>query len=186
MTRSVLIGCLSVLILLVGLSNSAAQTQVLRPDLQKVGTAVETYFQKTKPDWRHESVLPATPPGGQPSPYVAIHFWAVEKCEIAERSVADAKTDKPPVSCRIKLAIYESDSASAALEGLTNFASKQRTATALLVGDKGYVWRGENIVFIKDKFTFWLSVDLRGRDHTKNMDLMKSLAKQIGDVVAAR
>jgi len=173
------------LLLFVAPANSIAQS--LRSDLDKVSTAVETYVQKLKPDWHHETALPPTPPGGQPSSDVAIHFWKSEKCAVAELIIDGVNTGKHPVSCLIKLAIDQSASPSAARERIANFVRDEPSATVILVGDKGYVWRGGDIVFIKGKFTFWLSggLHLRVGDFTNNAAFMEALAKQIADAAPA-
>ena len=162
--------------------------QALRPELEKVSRAVEAYVQKHKPDWSHKTSLPPTPPGSQPSPDVAIHFWSSEKCAVAELVIDGVNTGKHPVSCRIKLAIDQSKSPFAARERLANFVREERSATVLSIGDKAYVWNRGDIVFIKDKFTFWLSggLDLRVGDFTNNAAFMEKLAKQIADAVPAK
>ena len=166
--------------------DSAGQT--LRPDLEEVSRAVETYMRTQKPDWRHKTALPPTPPGSQPSPDVAIHFWSSERCVVAELIVDGVNTGKHPVSCRIKLAIDQSESAYAARERLANFVREERSATVISVGDKAYVWHPGHIVFIKGKFTFWLSggLDLRVGDFTNNATFMELLAKQIAGAVLAK
>lgn len=159
--------------------------QLLRPDLEKVSKAVETYVQKRKPDWRHETALPPTPPGSQPSPDVAIHFWSSEKCVVAEVSIDGVNTGKHPVSCRIKLAIDQSTSPAAARQRLADFVREERSATVISIGDKAYVWSRGDIVFIKGKFTFWLSggLDLRVGDFTNNAAYMEKWAREIADAV---
>lgn len=161
--------------------------QTLRPDLEKVSRAVEAHVQKQKPDWRHENSLPPTPPGSQPSPDVVIHFWSSERCVVAELSIDGVKTGKHPVSCRIKLAIDQSESPSVARERLAKFIAEERSATVIAVGDKAYVWNRGDIVFIKGKFTFWVSggLDLRVGDFTNNAAFMEAFAKQIADAVPA-
>src|SRR6185436_13199231 len=127
-------------------------------------------LQTNKPGWRHETALPPTPSGGQPSPDVAIHFWSSEQCAVAELVIDGVNTGKHPISCRIKLAIDESASPTAARERLANFVREERGATVIPVGDKAYVWNRGDIVFIKGKFTFRLSggLDLRVGDFTNN------------------
>ena len=162
--------------------------QSLRPELEKVSRAVEAYVQTHKPDWRHETSLPPAPPGSQPSPDVAIHFWSSERCVVAELIIDGVNTGKHPVSCRIKLAIDQSESPSAARERLAKFVREERSATVISVGDKAYVWNRGDIVFIKDKFTFWLGggLDLRVGDFTNNAEFMEKLAKQIADAVTTK
>lgn len=89
--------------------------------------------------------------------------------------------------CRVKLAIYQGPSASEARTGLSNFVLGERSASAISVGDKGYVWGGSNLVFIKGKFTFWLSggLDVRVGDFSYNAEFMEKLAKEIADAVPA-
>jgi hypothetical protein len=185
MYRKLLTIHLSALLLSVTSSNAAGQS--LRPDLEKVSRAVETYFEKNRLDWRHETALPPTPPGGQPSPDVAIHFWSSEKCVTAELVIDGVNVGKHPVSCRIKLAIDQSPSASDARARLTNFVRDERSASPISAGDKGYIWRGGDVVFVKGKFTFWLSggLDLRVGDFTSNPDFMVKLAKEIADAAPA-
>jgi len=177
---------LTICVLLVAaFCNAAAQS--LRPDLEKVSRAVETYLQTHKPAWHHETALPPTPPGSQPSPDVAIHFWSSEQCAVAELIIDGVNTGKHPVSCRIKLAIDQSASPTAARERLATFVREERSATVISVGDKAYVWSRGDIVFIKGKFTFWLSggLDLRVGDFTNNAAFMEALAKQIADATPA-
>ena len=161
------------------------QGQSLRPDLEKISRAVEEYMQTHKPDWRHENVPPATPPGSPPSADVVIHFWSSEQCVVAEVIIDGSNTGKHPVSCRIKLAIDQSTSPATARDRLAKFVRDERSATVTSVGDKAYVWNRGDIVFIKGKFTFWLSggLDLRVGDFTNNASFMEKLAKQIADAV---
>jgi len=137
-----------VLALLSCIASSNSSAQSLRPELEKVSSAVEAYVQKLKPDWHHKI-------SEQPSPDVAVHFWNSEKCAVADLTIDGAHTGKHPVPCLIKLAIDQSASASAARERLVSFARDEPSATVILVGEKGYIWR-EGVVFIKGKFTFWL------------------------------
>lgn len=173
------------LCLLVASSYSAVNGQSLRPDLEKVSRTIESYIHRTRPGWNHETVPPATPPGQQPSPVVVIHFWTSEKCLTAEVIIDGASSGKQPVSCHIKLAIDQSSSASAARTRLSDFVQQEPSASPVQVGDKGYVWRGSDVVFIKDKFTFWLSgvLDLRVGDFTKNREFLEKLAKELADNV---
>ena len=159
--------------------------QSLRPELEKVSKAVEAYMQKHKPDWSHKTSLPPTPSGSQPSRDVAIHFWSSEKCAVAELVIDGVNTGKHPVSCHIKLAIDQSESAFAARKRLADFVLEERSATVISVGDKAYVWNRGHIVFIKDKFTFWLSggLDLRVGDFTNNAAFMEKLAQHIAEAV---
>jgi hypothetical protein len=57
----------------------------------------------------------------------------------------------------------------------------------LPVGDKGYVWNGSNVVFIKGRFTFWLSggFDLRAGDFTIDNEFKEKFAKEIAAAVDA-
>ena len=179
MHRKLLAIYLTALLLLVTASNAAQQT--LLPDLEKVSRAVETFVQKNKPDWQHKASLPPTPAGSQPSSTVAIHFWSSEKCVTAELILDGVNVGKHSVPCRIKLAIDQSESAYAARERLAKFVLEEPGASAIPVGEKGYFWRGGHIVFVKDKFTFWLSggLDLRVGDFTDNSEFMLKLAKEI-------
>lgn len=162
--------------------------QSLRPDLEKVSKAVESHIQKHKPNWLHETALPPTPPGSQPSPDVAIHFWSSEKCVVAELILDGVNTGKHPVSCRIKLAIDQSTSPFAARKRLADFVRDERSARVISIGDKAYVWSHGDIVFIKGKFTFWLSggLDLRVGDFTNNPAFIEKWAHEIADAVPAK
>ena len=180
MLRRLLTACFFVLVVV---TNSAGQS--LRPELEKVSKAVEAYLQTHKPGWRHQMATPPTPAGSQPSPDVAIHFWSSEKCVEAEVIIDGVNTGMHPVSCRIKLAIDQSESSAAARERLAKFVRDERSATVIPIGDKAYVWNHGDIVFIKDKFTFWLGggLDLRVGDFTNNAAFMETLAKQIAEAV---
>lgn len=161
--------------------------QSLAPDLDKVSKSVEHNFRQKRSEWKHETVPPAMPPGSQPSPDVVIHFWSSEKCLTAEVIIDEVSLGKHPVSCRVKLAIDQSPSAAAARERLSNFVLNERSASAIPVGDKGYLWRGSDVVFIKGKFTFWLGggLNLRVGDFTNSREFMEKLAKEIADAVPA-
>ena len=163
-------------VLLAAFAGSSGQS--LQPDLDRVSRAVETYIQQTRSDWRHETAPPATPPGVRPSPDVAIHYWSSEKC------MTDVGNHQ--ISCRIKLAIDQSASPSVARDRLAEFSRRERTASAISVGDQGYTWRG-GIVFIKGKFTFSLSgrLDSRVGDFTNNAAFLETLAKQIAGAAPA-
>lgn len=156
-------------------------------DLDKVSRSVENSFRQKRPEWKHKTVLPATPPGSQPSPDVVIHFWSSEKCLTAEVVIDGVSAGKHPVSCRIKLAIDQSESAAAARTRLNDFVLNEGSASSMSVGDKGYVWRGSEVVFVRGKFTFWLGgeVQLRVGDFTNNREFMEKLAKEIADAVPA-
>lgn len=182
MYRSFLTVCLLAIAVGVDLAG-----QTLRRDLEKVSKAVEAYFQKHKPDWRHETPLPPTPPGSQPSPDVSIHFWSSEKCVVAEVTIDGVNTGKHSVSCHIKLAIDQSASPYAARKRLADFVHDERSATVISIGDKAYAWSRGDIVFIKGKFTFWLSggLDLRVGDFTNNAAYMEKWAREIAEAVPA-
>ena len=158
-------------------------------DIDKVSESVEGYFRQKRPGWKHETAPPATPPGVQPSRDVAIHFWSSENCLTAEVRIDGASHGARPVPCRFKLAIDQSPSAAEARTRLSNFVLNEPSAnaTAIPAGDKGYIWRGNHVVFVKGKFTFWLDggVDLRVGDFTINREFTERLAKDIADVVAA-
>ena len=175
------------LCLLLASAASPLVGQSLAPDLEKVSKGVENSFRQKRPEWRHETVPPATPPGSQPSPDVVIHFWSSEKCLTAEVIIDGVSSGTQPVSCRVKLAIDQSPSASAARARLSDFALHERSASPVAVGDKGYFWRGTELVFVKGKFTFWLGggLDLRVGDFTNNREFMEKLAKEIADAVPA-
>ena len=175
------------LCLLLVCASSPLAGQSLEPELDKVGKSVEGYFRQKRPGWEHSTAPPATPPGSQPSPNVAIHFWSSEQCLTAEVIIDGVSSGKQAVPCRIKLAIYYSPSASEARTGLSNFIFREQSARAVPVGDKGYVWGGSNLVFVKSKFTFWLGggLDMRVGDFTYNGEFMERLAKEIADAVPA-
>lgn len=175
------------LCLLLASEASTLAGQSLARDLDKVSKSVENSFRQKRPEWKHETVPPATPPGSQPSPDVVIHFWSSEKCLTAEVIIDGVSSGKHPVSCRIKLAIDQSESAAAARTRLNNFVLDESSASSISLGDKGYVWRGSEVVFVKGKFTFWLGGDVRLRvgDFTNSREFMKKLAKEIADAVPA-
>jgi hypothetical protein len=181
MHRKLLAIYLTLLLLSVTVSNAAQQT--LLPELEKVSRAVETFVRKNKPDWHHKPSLPPTPAGSQPSATVAIHFWSSERCVTAELLIDGVNVGKHPVSCRIKLAIDQSESAFAARERLAKLVREEPSASPIPVGEKGYTWRGGHIVFVKGKFTFWLDggLDLRVGDFTNNSEFMEKLAKEIAN-----
>ena len=171
---------------LVGAASTLAG-QSTAPELEKVSKSVEDSFRRKRPEWKHETVPPATPPGSQPSPDVVIHFWSSEKCLTAEVIIDGVTSGKHPVSCRIKLAIDQSASAAAARARLDDFVLHEQSASPISLGDKGYRWRGTDVVFIKGKFTFWLGggVNLRVGDFTNNREFMEKLAKEIADALPA-
>ncbi|HEV2802564.1 MAG TPA: hypothetical protein VGW12_18980 [Pyrinomonadaceae bacterium] len=174
-------------LLLTTTASSRFNGQSLAPDLAKVSKNVEGYFNQKKPGWKHEIVPPATPPGSQPSPNVVIHFWSSEKCLVAEVIIDGVRSGEQPVPCRVKLAIDQSPSASAARERLGNFVLDEKSASPITVGDKGYVWRGSEVVFIKGKFTFWLggNLELRVGGFTNNREFMERLAREIAEAAQA-
>ena len=161
--------------------------QSLAPDLAKVSESVEGYFSQKRPGWKHETVPPATPPGSQPSPDVVIHFWSSEKCLMAEVIIDGVRSGEQPVPCRVKLAIDRSPSASAARERLGNFVLNEQSASPIPIGDKGYIWRGSEVVFIKGKFTFWLggSLELRVGGFTNSREFIEKLAREIAKATPA-
>ncbi|HEV7906415.1 MAG TPA: hypothetical protein VGO96_21435 [Pyrinomonadaceae bacterium] len=175
------------LCLLLASAASPLAGQALAPDLDRVSKSVENSFRQKRPEWKHETVPPATPPGSQPSPDVVIHFWSSEKCLTAEVVIDGVSAGKHPVSCRVKLAIDQSASALAARTRLDEFVLNERSASPLSVGDKGYIWRGSEVVFVKGKFTFWLVGDLQLRvgDFTNNREFMEKLAREIAEAVPA-
>ena len=159
----------------------------LNPELSGVGKGIENYLRQKRPEWRHETVPPATPPGSRPSPDVVIHFWSSEKCLTAEVIIDGVSAGKHPVPCRIKLAIDRSESAAAARARLGDFVLSEPSASPVTVGDKGYVWRGSEVVFVKGKFTFWLggNLELRVGGFTNIREFIEKLAKEIADAVPA-
>jgi hypothetical protein len=176
-----------VLCLLLASTASPLAGQSLSPDLDKISKSVENSFRQKRSEWKHETVPPAMPPGSQPSADVVIHFWSSEKCLTAEVVIDGVSAGKHPVPCRVKLAIDQSASPSAARTRLDDFVLHERSASSISVGDKGYVWRGAEVVFIKGKFTFWLGGDLQLRvgDFTNNRELMEKLAQEIAEAVPA-
>jgi len=175
------------LCLLLASAASPLAGQSLSPDLDKVSKSVVESLRQKRPEWKHETVPAAMPPGSQPSPDVVIHFWSSEKCLTAEVIIDGVSSGKHPVSCRVKLAIDQSASASAARTRLSDFVLHERSASSITVGDKGYIWRGSEVVFVKGKFTFWLGggLDLRVGDFTNNREFMEKLAKEIAEAVPA-
>ena len=163
--------------------NLTAQTKVV--SLEQVSEQVKQYVQESR-GWKHETALPPIPPGGQPSPDVSIHFWSSEKCASASLSVERRSYGELPVPCRIKLAIDQTSSAMAARDRLSQFVRNTYEAkpTPFSVGDKGYVWGG-GIVFIKGRFTFWLTgtVDLNIGDFSIQREFMETLARDIAGAV---
>lgn len=160
--------------------------QSLSPDLDKVSNSIEEYLRQKRPDWKHETIPPG-PVGTPPSSSVVVHLWSSEKCLTAEVIIDGENSGKHPVSCRIKLAIDRSESESAALTRLGIFIRSEPSANPISVGDKGYIWRGSELVFVKGKFTFWLggSLDLRVGDFTNYKEFMDKLANEIADAVPA-
>jgi hypothetical protein len=167
-------------------STPAGQSNVT--DLDKLSERVESYVRQKRPGWKHETALPPIPPGGQPSGEVSIHFWSSENCLTAELKVGGVSYDAQPVPCSVKLAIDRSPSATEARTRLSTFVYDQRGAkpTPLVIGDKGYVWNGSHVVFVKGKYTFWISgvVDLRVGDFTINREFTETWAKDIAEAIA--
>ena len=158
--------------------------QSLSPDLDQVTKNIEGYFRQKRPDWKYETVPPG-PLGTPPSPKVVVYFWSSEKCVTAEVFIDDESTGRQPVACRVKLAITESESPLIVQNNLSRFVMTERSATPVQVGDKGYLWHGTELVFIKDKFTFWLGgLDLRIGNSANNDVFLKKLAKEIADAVS--
>jgi hypothetical protein len=64
--------------------------------------------------------------------------------------------------------------------------AREDKPTSFPVGDKGYVWGG-SIVFMKGRFTFWLSgtVDLNIGDFSVRQEFMEKLAQDIAAAVTA-
>ena len=159
--------------------------QIKASSLAEVSQQVEGYIQKSR-GWKHETALPPIPPGGQPSPDVSIHFWSSEKCLTASVRIEGKSYEDQAVPCRFKLAIDQTDSAMSARARLSNFVMNEREVkpTPFPLGDKGYVWGG-SIVFIKGRFTFWLSgsVDLRIGDFSIQREVMEKLARDIDAAV---
>jgi hypothetical protein len=160
--------------------------QSLSSDLGKVSKSIEDYFRLKRPEWKHQTIPPG-PLGTPPSPNIVIHQWSSEKCLTAEVFIDGKSSGKHPVSCRIKLAIDRSESASAARARLSDFVMEEHGANPISVGDKGYVWGGTELVFVKGKFTFWLggNLSLRVGDFSGHREFMDRLAKEVADAVPA-
>jgi hypothetical protein len=190
MLHKSLLPCLLLICAARPLAAQTAPPQTVAADLARASGGVEDYIREKKPGWKHETVPPATPPGGTPSPYVVIHFWSSEKCLTAELKIDGVGSGPQPVPCRVKLAIDQSPTAADARARLSNFARDQfgESLTPVEVGDKGYVWQGSSVVFIKGKFTFWLSggADLRVGDFSINRGFIEGLAKEIAGSVSAQ
>lgn len=171
---------------LVGVPTSFAQRPVA-PELEIVSKSVENYFRRKRPGWKLNNVPPATPPGSQASPDMVVHFWSSEKCFTAEVIIDGVRSGNYPVSCHFKLAISKGLSASDALARLNEFVLNEASATAVSVGDKGYIWRGTELVFVRGKFTFWFggSVKLRVGDFTNNREFLEKLAREIADSITS-
>ena len=154
--------------------------------LAQVSQQAETYIEKSR-GWKHGTADPPTPPGSTPSTDVVIHFWSSEKCLTAELRVNSKDYGMQPVPCRIKLAIDQSPSPLDARNRLSNFVNdtRDKNPSVINLGDKGYVWGGSHIVFIKGRFTFWLSgtLDLRIGDLLINRDFMEALGQDIAKTV---
>lgn len=174
--------CIAGLLLMIGSLPVAAQS--LSPDLTKVNKSLEDHFRQKRPEWKHETVPPG-PLGTPPSPQVVVHFWSSEKCLTAEVIIDGENSGAHPVSCRIKIVIYEAESESVARVRLSDFVMSENSANPIAVGDKGYVWRGSELVFVKGKFTFWIggSLSLRVGDYTGYREFMNRLAKEVADAV---
>jgi hypothetical protein len=177
-------------LVLAGLASPhAGQSVAATADLEQVSGRVESYMREKRPGWKHERVSPATPPGGQPSRDVVVHFWSSEKCLTAGLSLDGVSYGTQPVPCTFKLAIDQTPSATEARTRLSDFVLNQRDADPkpCEAGDKCYVWNGSHVVFVKGRFTFWLSggVDLRVGDFTVNRMFAEKLAKDIAGAVAA-
>jgi hypothetical protein len=164
----------------------AAQSSVV--SLPQISEQVQGYMQRSR-GWKHETADPPTPPGSRPSADVAIHFWSSEKCLSAELRIDGRKYETQSVPCRFKLAIDQSSSTMTARNRLSEFvlSSREGNFTPVSVGDKGYVWNGSTIVFIKGRFTFWLSggADLTLGDFSINREFIEKLAHDIAGSVTA-
>lgn len=156
--------------------------------LNEISQQVQNYIQKTR-KWKHWLADPPTPPGSKPSPDVSINFWSSEQCLTVDLRVDGKALGTHPVPCRIKLAIDQSPSEIAARNRLSEFftSSRESNPTPLAIGDKAYLWNGSHIVFLKGRFTFWLSgsVDLRVGDLLINRDFMEKLARDIATAANA-
>jgi hypothetical protein len=120
---------------------------------------------------------------------VSINFWTSESCLTVDLRIDGRDFGKQPVPCRIKLAIDQSPSDIDARNRLSDFLTSVRdtSPTALPIGDKAYLWNGSHIVFLKGRFTFWLSgtVDLRVGDLVITREFMEKLARDIASAVNA-
>jgi hypothetical protein len=156
--------------------------------LNDISKQVRDYMQKTR-DWKHWLADPPTPPGSKPSTDVSINFWSSERCLNVELRVDRKDLGPQPVPCRIKLAIDQMPTEIEARDRLSRFLIDTRDSnpTSLPIGDKAYLWSGSHIVFLKGRFTFWLSgtVDLRVGDLVLNREFMEKLARDIATAVSA-
>lgn len=177
---------LPILFVALTIQSSVLATQTKTLTLDQVSQQVEGYIQESRA-WKHETALPPTPPGAQPSNDVSIHFWSSEKCLTASVLIERKSYGEQPVPCHVKLAIDQSSSAMSARTRLSQFVMNTREAKPVpfLAGDKGYVWGGSMIVFIKGRFTFWLSgtVDLSIGDFSIQREFMEKLARDIAAAV---
>ncbi|MCA1817625.1 MAG: hypothetical protein LC746_14745 [Acidobacteria bacterium] len=165
----------------------AGAAQSVSPDLAQVSGRVVQHFREKHPGWKHETAQPPTPPGGAPSRDVAIHFWSSENCLTAELRLDGTSYGSKPVPCRFKLAIDQSASSVDARERLVGFVNNQRGDgfEPIQVGDKGYVWNGSRVVFVKGSFTFWLDggADLHVGDFSVNREFIERTAKEVSDAI---
>ena len=175
------------LCLLVACIADAGTTQSASPDLAQVSDRVERYIREKHPAWKHETAQPPTPPGGTPSNDVAIHFWSSENCLTAELKIDGAIYGAKSVPCHIKLAIDRSASPVDARERLVGFVNRQRgdSFEPIEIGDKGYVWNGSHVVFVRGSFTFWLNggADLHVGEFSVNREFIERMAREVSDAI---
>lgn len=173
-------------VLLAQAYNVAAQSSSVT--LDDISKQVRDYVKKTR-DWKHWLADPPTPAGSKPSTDVSINFWSSERCLNVDLRVDGKALGTQPVPCRIKLAIDQMPSEIEARNRLSRFLldTRDTNPTSLPIGDKAYLWNGSHIVFLKGRFTFWLSgtIDFRVGDLVINRDFMEKLARDIATAVSA-
>ncbi|HEX8071933.1 MAG TPA: hypothetical protein VF546_18440 [Pyrinomonadaceae bacterium] len=170
---------------------TCAQTpaQELDPELAGLGEQLVSRLRELRPDWTHDAVPPATPPGDKPSSTVAIHFWRSHKCLTAERDNKGTPEDVP-LACVVKVAVYLFDTREQNHKFLDDFIGRERLRgpkpTSIAAGDEGYVWGRGNVIFVKGRFMFWLDIGVqddvpgaRLKSEATGQDVLQEFAKEI-------
>lgn len=183
-------------LLLLACLPTCAQTlaQELDPALAELSEQLVSHLHEQRPEWMHDAVPPATPPGSKPSSTVAIHFWRSSKCLTAEHdSAAGPRT--VPVACNVKVAIYLFPTPADGRNYLKDIIGRERLSgprpDALAVGDEGYVWGGNRVIFIKGRFLFWVDTnvqdnipaDARLSLDAPSLNITKAFAKDVAAAV---